>query len=154
AMQSSLKGPAAVGLAAPLAVLTLPIFDTAAAIVRRKLTGRSIVVGDRGHLHHCLLRRGLSSRRVLLWVSTFALLTATGAWGSLLFHNELFALLSAVAVISILIVSRLFGYAECLLVKDYLVTRTARFLRAESNGRAPPIEGHPPLEEQLRPVRG
>ena len=42
AIQGSLKGPATVALAAPLAVLTLPIFDTLAAIVRRKLTGRSI----------------------------------------------------------------------------------------------------------------
>src|SRR5205085_2901248 len=37
AIQSSLKGPATVALAGPLALLVIPIFDTSAAIVRRKL---------------------------------------------------------------------------------------------------------------------
>jgi len=41
-IQSALKGPATIALVAPLAILTIPILDTAAAIVRRKLTGRSI----------------------------------------------------------------------------------------------------------------
>ena len=53
-----------------LVLLTLPIFDTTAAIIRRKLTGRSIYTTDRGHLHHCLLRRGFSTWRVLLLVSS------------------------------------------------------------------------------------
>jgi len=60
AIQSSLKGPATAVMIAPLAVLTIPFLDTAAALIRRKLTGRSIYATDRGHLHHCMLRRGLS----------------------------------------------------------------------------------------------
>src|SRR5205807_6415533 len=54
AIQSSLKGPATVALTAPAALLIIPILDTSAAIVRRKLTGRSIFTTDRGHLHHVL----------------------------------------------------------------------------------------------------
>src|SRR2546428_6188308 len=69
AIMSSLKGPATIALAAPLAALTIPIFDTSAAIVRRKLTGRSVYTTDRAHLHHCLSRRGLSDRRGVLGVS-------------------------------------------------------------------------------------
>jgi len=42
AIQASLKGPATVALAGPLALLAIPIFDTSAAILRRKLRGRSV----------------------------------------------------------------------------------------------------------------
>ena len=63
AFRSALKAHAAVlQLAAPLSLLTIPIFDTTAAILRRKLTGRSIYSTDRGHIHHCLLRRRAALR--------------------------------------------------------------------------------------------
>ena len=55
AISGSLKGPGTVLLAAPLAVWTIPIFDSVAAILRRKLSGRSIYTTDRGHIHHRLL---------------------------------------------------------------------------------------------------
>jgi len=42
AIRGSLKGPGTVLLAAPLAVWTLPVFDSAAAILRRNLPGKSI----------------------------------------------------------------------------------------------------------------
>ncbi len=75
AVEGSLKAPATIALATPVVLLTLPILDTTAAILRRKLTGRSIYTTDRGHLHHCLLRRGLSTWRVLLLVLGFCVLT-------------------------------------------------------------------------------
>src|SRR5205085_7444433 len=107
AIESSLKGPATVALAAPTALLTLPIFDTFAAILRRTLTGRSIYTTDRGHLHHCLLRSGLSNRTVLLCVSGCCLLTVAGALASLALQQELIALLSATTVVALLIVTGL-----------------------------------------------
>src|SRR5262245_26371483 len=55
AIQTSLKSPATLVLATPVALLAIPILDTTAAIVRRKLTGRSVYTTDRCHLHHCLL---------------------------------------------------------------------------------------------------
>ncbi len=101
AIKSSLKTPATIGLAAPVAVLTIPILDTIAAIARRKLSGRSVYTTDRGHLHHCLLRRGLDSPRVLVWVASLCLVTVLGALASLAFNNELFAILISLAVVGI-----------------------------------------------------
>jgi UDP-GlcNAc:undecaprenyl-phosphate/decaprenyl-phosphate GlcNAc-1-phosphate transferase len=50
--------------AAPLPTLlwfcALPVFDTLILIVRRLVTGRNPLCGDRRHLHHFLLRAGLS----------------------------------------------------------------------------------------------
>jgi UDP-GlcNAc:undecaprenyl-phosphate GlcNAc-1-phosphate transferase len=112
AIQSALKGPATVALAAPLAVLIIPIFDTSAAIIRRKLTGRSLYSTDRSHLHHCLLRKGMGTRWALLLISSFCLVTVAGALVSVALGNELFAIMSAVVVVVILVVTRLFGHAE------------------------------------------
>ena len=67
-----LKGPA-VAIVAPAALLVLPILDTTAAIVRRKLTGRGLAVSDRGHLHHMMLRRGSKTlRRPMAWISVMS----------------------------------------------------------------------------------
>jgi len=53
------KGAIVLALVVPLAI---PIVDTAWAIVRRRLRGRSIATPDTEHLHHRLLDFGLSPR--------------------------------------------------------------------------------------------
>ncbi len=122
AIESSLKGPATVALAAPAALLVIPILDTSAAIVRRKLTGRSIFATDRGHLHHVLLRRGLSNRTVLLLVGGLCIVAGCGAFLSLYFNSEALALMSVLVVVGLLVVTRLFGHAEFLLIKERLLS--------------------------------
>lgn len=129
AIRSSLKGPATVALTAPIAILAIPIFDTAAAITRRKLTGRSIYTTDRGHLHHCLLGRGLTSRRVLLCITAVCSTTALGALASLALHNELIALFTCVLVVAIFVLTKVFGHAEFLLAKARLRAMAISLLR-------------------------
>jgi UDP-GlcNAc:undecaprenyl-phosphate GlcNAc-1-phosphate transferase len=116
AIRCSLKGPATVALAAPVALLVIPIFDTLAAVVRRKLTGRSLYSTDRGHIHHCLLRLGLSRPRVLMLVAALCSVTVLGVLGSIASRNELLAVMSALAVVVILVATRLFGHAEFVLL--------------------------------------
>jgi UDP-GlcNAc:undecaprenyl-phosphate GlcNAc-1-phosphate transferase len=134
AIQSSLKGPATIALATPTALLIIPVFDTTAAILRRKLTGRSIYDTDRGHLHHCLLRRGFKAYHVLMLVSGFCLLTVTGVLASLALKNELLAILSAVTVVSILVVTRLFGYGELALLGQRFQSILASLGRPRKDG--------------------
>lgn len=50
-----------------LVCLGVPIIDTGYTIIRRVLSGKSPVWGDRGHLHHRLLDAGLSKRQVSLF---------------------------------------------------------------------------------------
>jgi UDP-GlcNAc:undecaprenyl-phosphate GlcNAc-1-phosphate transferase len=142
AIRSSLKAPATIALAAPMALLAIPIFDTTAAILRRRLTGRSLSSSDRGHLHHVLLRRGLSSRKTLLCISFCCFLTVLGALASLTLHNEFLAIVAALAVVGILIASRLFGYAEYLLVKHRMRALVRSFLRFNPTGRLNQVEVH------------
>ena len=100
AIQNSLKAHATMVLAAPVGLLAIPILDTTAAILRRKLTGRSIYTTDRGHLHHCLLAQGWGTRWTLLIISCSCTLTAVGALASLAFNNEWFGFLCALTVVS------------------------------------------------------
>lgn len=69
-----LKSTLAVSVVVPVLALAVPIFDTAFAIFRRVATGRSIGEADKDHLHHRLLRLGLSHRNTVL------VMWAVSAW--------------------------------------------------------------------------
>ncbi|HUT09882.1 MAG TPA: MraY family glycosyltransferase [Thermoguttaceae bacterium] len=126
AITGSLKGTGTVLLAAPLAVWAIPIFDSAAAIVRRKLTGRSIYATDRGHLHHRLLYLLGSNRKVLAWLAGACLLTSGAALLSVFLYKtgspvgDLIAMLTCFAVVIIFIATGVFGKAELLLIGSRL----------------------------------
>jgi UDP-GlcNAc:undecaprenyl-phosphate GlcNAc-1-phosphate transferase len=130
AIQTSLKGPATIALAAPIAILVLPLLDTTAAVIRRKLTGRGLATPDRGHLHHVLLRQGLTARRVILLVAILATLAASGGLASIAWHNDLYALISTIGVVITLIASKLFGYAEWMLLQKRVSTTIQALFRA------------------------
>ena len=57
----------------PVVALGVPILDMIWTVIRRTASGSPIHVADRGHIHHQLLRRGLSQRDTML------LLTAVSA---------------------------------------------------------------------------
>ncbi len=135
AIHSSLKTPTTIALVTPLVLLALPIFDTTAAILRRKLTGRSIYTTDRGHLHHCLLRRLSHPHLVLLVTSALCLLLVAGVFVSLQLRNEFIAVGTALMVAAILIATRLFGHAEFLLVKTRLRRLLLTLLQRRGEGQ-------------------
>lgn len=54
---------AIVSFAVPFLILGLPIFDTAVAIIRRVLSGRSPMSPDRGHVHHRLMDMGFNQKQ-------------------------------------------------------------------------------------------
>ena len=60
------KGTATITLLFPLVVMGVPVLDSALAFVRRLLRGRSVFHADSGHIHHRLLRIGLSQRSAVL----------------------------------------------------------------------------------------
>ena len=116
AIRGMSKQTSAFAFFAPLALLSIPFIDTSAAIIRRRLTGRSIFEVDRGHLHHSLMKRGYSPRASLLWVLALSLTTATGGVLSLMNKQSIYALVSIVLVILIMMGNRIFGNAEFRLV--------------------------------------
>lgn len=54
---------AIISFAVPFLILGLPIFDTAVAIIRRVLSGKSPMSPDRGHVHHRLMDMGFNQKQ-------------------------------------------------------------------------------------------
>jgi UDP-GlcNAc:undecaprenyl-phosphate GlcNAc-1-phosphate transferase len=84
-MRGSMKSPTAVAVITPLLALGFPILDTALTLLRRLLRGRSNLEADADHIHHRIMRRGLTPQRavVILYGVTalfgaMALLSMTG----------------------------------------------------------------------------
>ena len=114
-IESSLKTATSFALGVPLVLMSVPIFATTMAIVRRKLSGKGIGEADRGHIHHCLQDRGLSRARSLLVISALCIAMAAVTLVSAYFQNDVLALGLCVSLLVFLIIGRVFGYNETLL---------------------------------------
>jgi len=66
AIAASQKAPTIVAVSIPLVSLGFPILDVALAVGRRFIGCKPIFRGDRDHIHHKLLKRGLSQREAVL----------------------------------------------------------------------------------------
>lgn len=127
-IKASLKSHAVATLI-PMCVLVLPLLDTTAAVIRRRLSGRSMAQADREHLHHVLLKRGLSPRRTLLVVAIAGGFAGVGAVASIVFGSELIGLSVSLGVIAVLIGSGLFGGTELRLMGRSLSTTAQAMTR-------------------------
>lgn len=82
----------------PFSILAIPLLDFVMAIVRRVKAGRSPFDADRKHLHHRIMRLGLTQQRttiiLYLWTAMFALPTVIAAftpiWVALLAGTVIF----------------------------------------------------------------
>lgn len=108
----SQKSSVVFSLVASFMILGLPIFDLSMAIFRRFLSGKKIFVADQYHVHHILLRKGLSQRQSVLVLIVFAL----GFEGLALLHiysgDQLDAIVLFILVVFLFISVRLLGYNE------------------------------------------
>jgi UDP-GlcNAc:undecaprenyl-phosphate GlcNAc-1-phosphate transferase len=112
AIFNSHKGTVAAALIAPLFVLVLPIMDTSLAILRRGLQGLPLFRPDQRHLHHRLLRSGVSRRNLTLGAYMFtAYFLGLGLvafwWG-----GQYLALLLGGATLAVLLVASQFGFSR------------------------------------------
>ncbi|MFN6206380.1 MAG: MraY family glycosyltransferase [Planctomycetota bacterium] len=112
AIRSSFKQAAMYSVAAPIAMLAIPFIDTSAAIIRRRLTGRSIYHEDRGHMHHVMAKRGLGPTASLVWVALLCTTTAVGGVLATVYHQAEYAIASIAFVLIVMVAGRIFGLAE------------------------------------------
>ena len=132
---------------APIALLSIPFIDTGAAIVRRRLMGRSIFAVDRGHLHHTLMKQGYSPRISLMWVALLCTMSAAGGTMALVLRQAEYAAVAIVCVIAVMITCRIFGVAEYELV----MKRGYSFARSLF---MPKLADNQPLQESSVHVQG
>lgn len=152
-IQGNNKGAAAYALFAPIAMWIIPMMDVGMAIVRRKLTGRSLSATDRNHLHHCLLAQGLTQRQLLVFVGGLCAFCGLGAWMTIRFANSWFAVLSSLAVVGFLVSRRIFGHVELQLAGHHLAGLGRRFMQRDAEAEQIPwqsqvrLQGIHPWEE-------
>jgi UDP-GlcNAc:undecaprenyl-phosphate/decaprenyl-phosphate GlcNAc-1-phosphate transferase len=112
-----------------LALLTLPLLDVATALGRRWLTGHSLFMPDRGHIHHRLrIRLGgtLAATGVAVGLVAFGACGAAlaGAWGL----GDGVAVLAIVTPVVALVATETFGSSELRLLIFRLKRASTRFL--------------------------
>ena len=131
ALAGSEKAPTMIAVAIPVISFGLPILDVALAVSRRFLSGKPLFRGDRDHIHHKLLQRGLSQRGAVLVLygvtSCFALLSLI-----LLHDAAMIALVLAVIGIGVALGVQYLGYVEFSELQGAL-RRTAERKRAIAN---------------------
>ncbi len=120
-IQGSLKTSATLAITAPAVVMTLPMFDIVAAIVRRTLNGRPFDMPDRQHIHHRLLDRGWNPWQVLCLLGALCLTMGAAATAATIFRLDALAWIAAMSLVVLMIRLRLFGHDEFALAKEATV---------------------------------
>ena len=131
-LSSGLKGTTTFAILIPIMTLGLPIMDTLLSMLRRVLkslhvftidnqknilkffylNGKSIVTADRDHIHHRLLKIGLTHRNAVFFLYGITLLLGAATFSSVYFRDANQALIvAAIAVVSYIGIKRL-GYSE------------------------------------------
>ncbi|TWT35961.1 WecA-like glycosyltransferase [Posidoniimonas corsicana] len=143
----SIKEQAVVAIAVPVALCAIPIFDAAAALLRRVLTGQSVFAADRGHFHHSLILRGLSVSQAAAVAALLTSVTCAGALASYATNNEAYAILSVFAVFGALASLRVFGHTELSLLL-HQVAKRFRSLRKRSSAADQTDQTHHSIQLQ------
>lgn len=97
-LRGSAKSSMAVAVVTPLLALGFPLVDTFLAMVRRLLGGHSILRADADHIHHRMLRMGMTPRRVV--VLLYGMTALFGAMAFLTMTGRAHAVLVALAAFS------------------------------------------------------
>ncbi|MCI0660311.1 MAG: undecaprenyl/decaprenyl-phosphate alpha-N-acetylglucosaminyl 1-phosphate transferase [Acidobacteria bacterium] len=85
-LSGSQKGSTIVAIAIPLVSFGLPLTEAGVSLVRRFLSGQSVLIGDRGHIHHKLLQRGLTQRQAVILL--YAICALFSLFGLMLLNPE------------------------------------------------------------------
>jgi len=125
-IQGALKTSATLSITIPAVVMSVPMLDTVFAIVRRKLAGVPFDVGDRGHIHHKLLERGLTDWQALCIIGALCLTTGAAATAATIYSFESLGWLTAVTLVVALVWTKAFGHHEVTLAYERIFAWAGR----------------------------
>lgn len=134
-LHSSQKSSTAVVLLIPMVALGVPIADTLLAIIRRLGNGHSPFVADKEHIHHRLLRMGLSSRQVTLMLYVVCSLLGIMALLMTAVNNKVLALMLILLSVMVIGGVKLLGYTTDMIAINNLakerIQQRKRFLERQ-----------------------
>lgn len=111
-IKSQYKSAAAVVLLAPLTALSIPIYDTFMAILRRSIKKDSIFVADKKHLHHRLLEFGLTQKQIVFAIYLITLYLGGFSFLFVLLPNRYALILLFLLALGFFMAVRLIGFVE------------------------------------------
>jgi len=111
-LAGSQKGSTIVAIAIPLVSFGLPVTEAGLSLARRFVSGKSLFAGDRGHIHHKLLDRGMTQRQAVILL--YAVCALFSLFGLMLLNPQrnLAALIFFVLGVGIVFGVQRLGYAE------------------------------------------
>ena len=111
-IHSSQKSYALFSIIAAFLVLGIPIFDLSMAVVRRYLMGQPIFAADQHHIHHILLRKGLTQSQSVILLFGAAVVLEVLAF-VLIYADDRLSALAIVAVVPLVALAvRFLGYDQ------------------------------------------
>lgn len=144
AIEGNRKSTVAVALLIPIIALGVPIIDTLLAVIRRLLKGAHIFRADDEHIHHQLLRLGLSHKQVTLILYFITILLGLVAFSCTLLKDKYAALLLVVITLIVIVAVRRLG-----LIKFSLAKRI-KPQGEENQGKASGIQLIPTFKKVLK----
>jgi len=106
---SATKTETIVGLALPILVLGIPIFDTLFSMLRRFLERRSLFAPDRSHFHHRLMALGLRQRHAVMTMYLITFLAAGFGMFMLVTRNSQTLIIFICTLLLLVLVFRVVG---------------------------------------------
>ncbi|MBO0723610.1 MAG: undecaprenyl/decaprenyl-phosphate alpha-N-acetylglucosaminyl 1-phosphate transferase, partial [Blastocatellia bacterium] len=129
-LAGSQKGSTIVAIAIPLVSFGLPVIEVGLSLARRFLCGQPLFRGDRGHIHHMLLQRGLTQRQAVILL--YAVCAIFSLFGSMLLNpkRDTGALIFFVLAVIIIFGVQHLRYAEFSELGSQILQEVARRRRA------------------------
>jgi UDP-GlcNAc:undecaprenyl-phosphate GlcNAc-1-phosphate transferase len=112
AISEAQKGATTVALLSPIIVLGIPIIDTFLAIARRVIKGVSIFEADFDHIHHRLIKKGFSRKKIAIYIYIFCLILWILSMIVIVGKNVLIALVLILMLITFWFVTKKLGYLD------------------------------------------
>lgn len=100
-IEATIKSAATLAVFIPIFTLGIPIFDTSFAILRRLKAKKPIMQADKGHLHHRLLREGLSQKQTVLMLYFMSMVLGMSAY---FISKSIFIISVVILIIDIILV--------------------------------------------------
>ena len=120
ALSASMKSQVSALMLIPLLALGVPIFDTLISPIRRFIRGRGVFQPDKGHVHHLILRMGLSSRSVVVIIYGITLALCFASISLVLYRGKgIGGLILFLLLIGGIFFVRKLGYMEYLAVDKF-----------------------------------
>lgn len=119
-IRSSAKSNVSVLMLIPLLALGVPIFDAVLSPIRRYIRGRSMFQPDKGHIHHALLRMGLTSRKAVMMIYGISMVLCVAGILLMLFRGKgMEGFVLAALLVGMIFLVRKMGYIEYLAVDKF-----------------------------------